>query len=132
MTNTRETYLQEMKGIGQELGLPPDNLLYDAPGSDQVARSIMCHLADSENMKMVVSQHGSELRAKWGDEEYGLTVRLLASHSENESVWAKHVIDKYSPELNSPTSSKPLELTAEEISILYENAPADGTWGKLE
>ena len=49
---------------------------------------------------------------KWGDNEYGFTIRPLESHYENLDVWKTHVLEKYQSYCDTAQPDEvPIDLT---------------------
>ena len=93
-----------------------DQLYDDVPESFLLVNSIGTYLHDERDM--LVSKDGPTLFIKWGDNEYGLTIRPLDSHMENYSTWVDHVAGKYGDAAAKAKQKEPVDLTAEECMIL--------------
>ena len=87
--------------------LPPSLFVIDAIGSALIKAGINVMRGDVPDL--IVEKDGKE---------YGFTVRPIEQHLENQAVWHKHIIEKHGPELDHPTSDKPLPLSIEEIAVL--------------
>ena len=101
-----------------------DQVSDDVPEAFQLVDTIGTFLFDERDL--LVSKDGPTLCIKWGDTEYGLTIRPLDSHYENLEVWKDHVTQKYQEYVDVAQPDDVIDLTIEEIMILSPEESNEG------